>query len=585
MSLQTFFDNFALLADAPNGVAKLRELVLQLAVEGKLISQDSRDEPAYIMLDKIKAKQARLIREKKIKEIDVQPIAEVNNLPFTLPNGWQWTRLGSISQKLGAGSTPLGGRNVYQEKGVKFLRSQNVWNDGLQLNSVAYISEKIHQDMSGTHVEAGDILLNITGASIGRSCCVPDDLDEANVSQHVSIVRLINKQLRFFIHLCIISPYIQDSIMQTQVGISREGLSMRNLKEFVFPIPPLEEQKRIVAKVGELMRLCDELEARQQARCESRVRLNNATLAPFNNAASLAPGEFEQASVRFADNFDALYDSAETVGKLRSTILRLAVQGKLTPQDPNDEPASVLIASIKKEKARLFEEKSIKRDKLSLSIERSDIPFYLPDGWEWARIASVITLKSGSTLAPELELNEGQIPYLKVGDMNLTGNEQVITTSSRYVQRSPAIIKDIIPANSIIFPKRGGAIARNKKRLVRSEIVIDSNTMAMICHKPMLLEYLHLWFMTVDLWQLNSGTSVPQINNKDLEPLLIQVPPLAEQKRIVAKVNQLLALCDELETKLRQTEADSEGLMKAAVRDLLASVGKGEIEEALSSAV
>src|SRR5438094_7976442 len=110
-----------------------------------------------------------------MKEIDVQPLETVKSLLFIPPDDWQWARLGSLSQKLGAGSTPLGGKNVYQENGVKFLRSQNVWNDGLRLDAVPYISEEIHQDMSGTQVEAGDILLNITGASIGRSCIVPED--------------------------------------------------------------------------------------------------------------------------------------------------------------------------------------------------------------------------------------------------------------------------------------------------------------------------------------------------------------------------------------------------------------------------
>src|SRR6266480_4482291 len=163
MSLQTFFNNFALLVDAPNGVAKLRDLILQLAVEGKLVRQDSHDESAHVLLDKIKANRLRLVREKDMKVIEVQPLTAVRSFPFSLPNGWQWIRLGSISQKLGAGSTPLGGRNVYQDDGVKFLRSQNVWNDGLKLDGVAHISEKIHQDMNGTQVESGDILLNITG--------------------------------------------------------------------------------------------------------------------------------------------------------------------------------------------------------------------------------------------------------------------------------------------------------------------------------------------------------------------------------------------------------------------------------------
>src|SRR5262249_5471209 len=146
--------------------------------------------------------------------------------PFVLPQGWAWVRLEEITQKLGAGSTPLGGKNVYKPTGVKFIRSQNVWNVGLKLEDIVFIPNDVHHRMSGTWVEAGDILLNITGASIGRSSLVPDGFDEANVSQHVAIVRLVDKSIRSFIHLVIISPFVQDLIMGVQVGISREGLSM-----------------------------------------------------------------------------------------------------------------------------------------------------------------------------------------------------------------------------------------------------------------------------------------------------------------------------------------------------------------------
>ena len=270
-------DNFATLYDSAETIGKLRSTILQLAVQGKLVPQDPNEESSILLLKAIEEKRKKLVRSSEQKKLDPTRTFDADKLPLSLPQGWDWTQLGEISLKLGAGSTPLGGRSVYREKGVKFLRSQNVWNDGLRLDGVAYISEEIHEDMSGTQVEPGDVLLNITGASIGRSSIVPEDMGEANVSQHVSIIRLVDKRLRFFIHLCVISPYIQGSIMQTQVGISREGLSMRSLKEFVLPIPPLEEQKRIVAKVNQLMALCDELETKlRQAEADSEKLMNAA---------------------------------------------------------------------------------------------------------------------------------------------------------------------------------------------------------------------------------------------------------------------------------------------------------------------
>jgi type I restriction enzyme S subunit len=565
VSLQTFFHNFALLADTPNGVNKLRELILQLAIRGQLDTQDNDDELSVDLARKIQRYQATLIKSKQIRNSKPLPAIQPSEILFEIPQSWQWIRLGEIGD-WGAGATPDRKSPKYYGGNFRWFKSGEL-NDGYIRESEETITDLALKECSLRLNQPGDVLIAMYGATIGKLAILET---EATTNQAVCACTCFNGFYNQF--LFVLLRAYKSHFTGRGAGGAQPNISREKIIHTVAPLPPFEEQRRIVAKVDELMRLCDELEARQQARRASRLRLNNVTLAPLNRAASLAPKEFEQASERLGINFAALYDSAETVGRLRSTILQLAVQGKLVGQDPRDEPASKLIASVKKEKARLLGERAIKRDKPSFPFKGSDIPYCLPDGWEWERIANLITLKSGSTLAPDMELSDGQIPYLKVGDMNLAGNEKVITTSSRYVQRSHAIIKDIIPANSIIFPKRGGAIATNKKRLVRSEIVIDSNTMAMICHRPMPLEYLHLWLMTVDLWQLNSGTSVPQINNKDIEPLLMQVPPLAEQKRIVAKVNQLMALCDELETKLRQTEADSERLMKAAVRDLLASI-------------
>ena len=259
---QRISDNFDLFYDAPETVGELRKAILQLAVMGKLVAQDENDEPASVLLERIKVEKERLVKEKKIKKINTLPLVKSYEESFKLPDGWEFIRLGEIVQKLGAGSTPRGGKAIYQNQGIKFLRSQNVWNRGLFLQNVAHIPSEIHQRMNGTVVKPSDILLNITGASIGRCAIVSDNFDEGNVSQHVTIVRLIDKALRYYVHICLISPLIQDTIMDVQVGISREGLSMSQLKDFLIPIPPFEEQRRIVARVDQLMALCDELEAK-----------------------------------------------------------------------------------------------------------------------------------------------------------------------------------------------------------------------------------------------------------------------------------------------------------------------------------
>lgn len=257
--LETHFD--ALFTTVAS-IDQLKQTILQLAVMGKLVPQNPEDEPALDLLTDINTEKEKMISEGKIKKPkSLLPIRDEEK-PFDLPRGWEWVRLGKIISKIGAGSTPRGGQKSYVEEGIAFLRSQNVWNDGLVLDGVARITEDVHIKMSGTHVRAGDLLFNITGASIGRCAVVPNTFTTGNVSQHVSIVRAVASEIVDMLHLVLISNYSQARVMEVQVGVSREGLSISKLGAFPIPLPPLAEQHRIVAKVDELMGLCETLKSR-----------------------------------------------------------------------------------------------------------------------------------------------------------------------------------------------------------------------------------------------------------------------------------------------------------------------------------
>lgn len=235
----------------------MKKSILQLAMQGKLVEQRPEEGTADELYEQIVAEKAQLIKDGKIKKEKSLPEITEDEIPFEIPNSWKWVRLNYLCEKIGSGSTPTGGRNVYKESGIKFLRSQNVYNDGLRYDGIAYISEE--QNKLSSIVKAKDLLLNITGGSIGRCAIVPDDFDVANINQHVMIIRNVELELRFWIHAVIISTYIQSKIMNVQVGVSREGLSAEKLKAFLIPLPPLAEQKRIVAKIEELLPYCDQL--------------------------------------------------------------------------------------------------------------------------------------------------------------------------------------------------------------------------------------------------------------------------------------------------------------------------------------
>ncbi|MEI7995570.1 MAG: restriction endonuclease subunit S, partial [Methylococcaceae bacterium] len=258
---QRISEHFDTLFTTEASIDALKQTLLQLAVMGKLVPQDPNDEPASELLKRIQAEKAKLIAEGKIKKD--KPLTEISEEEklFELPVGWVQVRLNELLSKIGAGSTPLGGKQVYATTGIPFLRSQNVWNEGLRLDDVAYIIPETHQKMSGTHVSSFDLLFNITGASIGRCAIVHDNFDTGNVSQHVVIIRSVSREILQFLHLVLISNYIQEKVMDVQVGVSREGLSIGKLGQFIIPIPSLSEQIRIVRKVEELMAICNQLKS------------------------------------------------------------------------------------------------------------------------------------------------------------------------------------------------------------------------------------------------------------------------------------------------------------------------------------
>lgn len=226
-------------------VKRLRQSILQDAVQGKLV--DHQPEPgektgAELLAD-IRAEKERRVRAAGKKPEKPLPPVTPEEMPFELPEGWVWCRLGEICTKIGSGSTPKDG---YVANGIKFFRSQNVYNEGIGLNDISYISPKIHEKMEGTKVWANDILLNITGGSIGRAALVPNSFDEGNVSQHVCIIRPIGIE-NSFLHQLILSPFFQHLIIHSTTGAGREGLPKYNLEKFPIPLPPLLQQKAIIS--------------------------------------------------------------------------------------------------------------------------------------------------------------------------------------------------------------------------------------------------------------------------------------------------------------------------------------------------
>ena len=263
-------------------VAKLKQSILQDAISGKLTEEwrtnNPNTEPASELLKRIKKEKQQLIKDGKIrKEKPLAPIVE-DEIPFEIPSTWQWCRLSDLCSKTGSGSTPKGGKSAYPTSGIHFLRSQNVHNNGITLDGIVYISESTHKTMSGTMVRPNDILLNITGGSIGRCAIVANEIETANINQHVAIIRLMNNEMNIYIHSIVISDYFQQMIESVQTGAGREGLPKNKMDNILIPIPPIEEIQHIESLINSKMTLCKDIEDQIKLMSMSASKLSKTIL-------------------------------------------------------------------------------------------------------------------------------------------------------------------------------------------------------------------------------------------------------------------------------------------------------------------
>jgi type I restriction enzyme S subunit len=515
MKLETFFEKFDQFADAPGAVGKMRELVLDWAATGRLLPRKGE---------------------------------------------WETRPLKSLATKIGSGATPAGGRESYFSEGIPLIRSMNVHFRGFDRTGLVFLSDEQANELSNVIVHANDVLLNITGASIGRVTIAPDEMAGARVNQHVTIIRPTSELSPRFLSMFLASPSVQRMIDEIQVGATRQALTKSMIEQFAIPLPPLAEQKRIVAKVDELMALCDRLEAQQQEREEQASQLARASLARF----AVAP---TPANLHFL--FHPSY--AISPADLRKSILTLAVQGKLVAQDRNDEPAEELLArndARRREVARSDHRADEENQPLLSGDDRWDIA----DTWAWRGLADLVLfvdyrgktpakLSSGVRLLTAKNVRKGQI--------NLSPEEFLSETEYHaWMTRGFPKSGDVLFTTEA--PMGNAAVVELMERFALAQRVICFQSYGAMDPAFLVLQILSDQFQFI-LDKNGTGVTAKGIKASKLKQLPIAVPPLAEQRRIVAKVDQLMALVDALETQLAASRATAANLLSALVAELTAA--------------
>ncbi|PXX17828.1 type I restriction modification DNA specificity protein [Nitrosomonas ureae] len=595
------------------GIKKLRELILELAVRGKLVPQDPNDEPASELLKRIQAEKAKLVAESKIKKDKPLPPISDEEKPFELPQGWEWVRFGDFVFSILSGGTP-------SKNNLEFWNGDIPWASVKDLNVEKFLKKtqdyitKEGLEFGSKLANKGDLLI-CTRMGLGKiaiaaiEVAINQDLKALKITSFLNIDYFIN----FYNTLKIIGS-----------GMTVAGIKQDELLSYLVPTPPLAEQHRIVAKVDELMALCDQLETQHINAAEAHEKLVSHLLGTLTQSQSA--DDFSANWERIAAHFDTLFTTETSIDALKQTLLQLAVMGKLVPQDPNDEPASELLKRIQAEKAKLMAEGKIKKSKSPLTpllpggetgsvaatsinhtttslsnpplsnstpnpnspppfekggpggiqrgISEEEKPFELPLGWLWVKPEEFsLKITDGEHFRPPIE--ERGIYFLSAKDVREDGvsldNPLFISeeTAKKALQRCNPEYGDLL------IVSRGATVGRMCKVDINEKFCLLGSVILVKPTALVLSEYLSIALKSPHSFKLlinaSGSTAQPAIYLKDLKEITLPLPPLSEQHRIVAKIDELMTLCDQLKSTITQASQLQKKLADAVVEQVIAS--------------
>ena len=553
---------------SPHGIQKLRELILELAVRGKLVPQDANDEPASELLKKIAKEKVRLSKLGLIKNKKAPPEIQNEEEPFDLPEGWEWARFPSVCDYM-PGKTPSTKNPVFwsdRGEGFPWISISDMEHFGLIRESAKHITQKASdQVFKHDPISAGSLLMSFK-LTVGKIAIL--DVDAYHNEAIISIQPFtgISRDYLF--------KFLPTRALagNTKRAIMGNTLNATSLSLLLIPVPPIAEQHRIVAKVDELMALCDQLEQEQTDNSNVHQILVETLLATLTQADS--DGEFTAAWQRIAEHFDTLFTTEQSIDQLKQIILQLAVMGKLVPQDPNDELASELLKIIAAEKFRLIKEKKIKKQVPLPVISDDEKPYVLPASWAWIRVWDVAELiTSGSRDWAKYYSDDGAI-FVTMGNLS-RDSYKLRLDSIRYVM--PPLdgegARTKLEADDLLISITGDVGNLGLIPNDFGDAYINQHTCLLRFITCCRTKYFpELMRSTLAKKQFNA----PQRGVKnsfrlgDVGEMIIPLPPLAEQDRIAAKVDELMAICDELKARLNETKITQVQLADAIVEQAVA---------------
>lgn len=614
-----------------SGIKKLRELILELAVRGKLVKQNPDDEPASALLKRIEAEKARLVKDGKIKKPKKLPPVSDDEQPFQLPEGWEWIQLDGLSPSYQNGASSRGDKDGNDVVVLRLADIKN-WEVSLSDTRTLPIAPKSIQQYD---LVKGDVLvIRVNGSAdiVGRFITIRNNLNAIYCDHFIRLRFPIAATTSEFFALVGSSKLVRNRIQGLFISTAgQKTINQKHLGSILFPLPPLAEQQRIVERVDQLMALCDQLEQGCQQQLDNHQQLVDTLLAeltatspspasdsspqalPLSNRAAAttttsAGPEHNSAWQRIHDQFDRLFSGAiqtafpplktkgQTAGqaelvevqsilvgagnsdwaidRLKETILQLAVIGRLVPQNESDEPASALLKRIDAEKAQLVKDGKIKKPKKLPPVSDDEKPFELPEGWEWCRLSDIATVVDPNPSHRMPKYVEAGIPFISTE--NFSDNDSINFAIGKKVEKS--VLEDQISK----FDIRAGAFAISRIGTIGKTRFLPTDRNYCMSHalcviSPLVtsIDYRYLRFVVSaesSLSQASHGVQsigVPDLGVGVIRSLLIPLPPTSIQRAVVERVDQLFALCDQLKAEQQAASQTRQQLTETLVERVL----------------
>lgn len=524
------------------GVKKLRGLILELAVQGKLVEQYPAEEPASKLLERARTEKLHLVKQGEIKKRRRLTELSEMTIPFHLPSSWEWAQLEDVGRDWGQ-KAPSNEISYIDVASVDNLRGATTQPSILSADEAPSRARKI--------VREGTLIYSTIRPYLQNIAVIESDIEPEPIASTAFAVLhpLAGMPARFFLHY-LRSPAFVRYVESVQTGIAYPAINDKQFFSGLVPVPPLQEQHRIVQKVDELMAVCDRLEQQTSDQIEAHETLVDTLLGTLTQSKKAT--ELADNWARLAAHFDTLFTTEQSIDKLKQTIRQLAVIGKLTQQDNNDEPVTITLNSLSKlPKPARYESRSIEIIPGSCGLSVNDPKTQLSDGWSWVPLIQVAELESGHTPSrSRLDWWDGDIPWIGITDAR-DHNGGVIhethqKTNEDGLKNSAA---RLLPAGTVCFSRTasvGYVVIMGRSMATSQDFVNWVPTAALTAN------WLKLVLMAErpSMNRFSKGAVHQTIYYSAWLSMHIALPPVSEQKRIIQKVDELIALCDHLKERL-----------------------------------